>query len=246
MHSVWEVNTELYKLVVWANVNDVYICGLAGKAFPQCNGCVCSWHCWQGITQCNGCVHLWVDRGVYICGLTGVSQCNWCVHLWLGRQAISQCNWYVNLWLSRHGISQSNWRVHLRLGRQRVSQCSWYVHLWHSSQSISQCNWCVHLWISRQGFHNVFGVYIYGLAGKTFHSVFGVYICGLAGKIRDKALQLQAIATVQLVINHGDTGAQNGTVSQVDRENNIKIQVSSTNAMLTWWNTLNGFSEFKM
>ena len=85
-----------------------------------------------------------------------------------------------------------------------------------------------------KAFHNVTGVYICGLAGKTFHNVFGVYICGLAGKVRDKALQLQAIATVQLVINHGDTGAQNGTVSQVDRENNVKIQVSSASAMLTW------------
>ena len=107
--------------------------------------------------------------------------------------------------------------------------------------------------IAGKALRSVMGVYICGLTWvctfvgwQAFHNVIGVYICGLAGKVRDKALQLQAIATVQLVINHGDTGAQNGTVSQVDRENNVKIQVSSASAMLTWWNTLNGFSEFKM
>ncbi|KAK7115452.1 sodium/potassium/calcium exchanger 2-like isoform X2 [Littorina saxatilis] len=48
------------------------------------------------------------------------------------------------------------------------------------------------------------------------------------GKLQDKALQLQAIATVQLVINHGNnTTDQNGTISQVDRENNVKIQMIS-------------------
>ena len=75
---------------------------------------------------------------------------------------------------------------------------------------------------------NVMGVYLCAVARRVMHNVMDVFMCGLAGKVHDKALQLQAIATVQLVINHGDTGPQNGTVSQKDRENNVKIQVSDT------------------
>ena len=41
------------------------------------------------------------------------------------------------------------------------------------------------------------------------------------GKVHEKAMQLQALTTVQLVI---DQQPQNGNA--VDRENNVKIQVS--------------------
>ncbi|KAL8613431.1 hypothetical protein ACOMHN_057151 [Nucella lapillus] len=50
---------------------------------------------------------------------------------------------------------------------------------------------------------------------------------GEEGRVHEKARQLQTIATVQLVINHGATDGQNGTMSQVDKENNVKIQMIS-------------------
>ncbi|XP_070203382.1 sodium/potassium/calcium exchanger 2-like isoform X4 [Littorina saxatilis] len=69
-------------------------------------------------------------------------------------------------------------------------------------------------------------------AGRYRHGVLQLMIHTIdplsEGKLQDKALQLQAIATVQLVINHGNnTTDQNGTISQVDRENNVKIQMIS-------------------
>ena len=210
------------------SVMGVYICGLTG---------VCTFVGWQAFHNV---------IGVYICGLAGKP-----FHNVTGMYICGLVGMAFHKVIGVYICGLAGKGFHNVIG---MYICGLVVKAFYNVTGVYICG------LAGKAFHNVFGVYIYGfvvkafhnvigvyisgLAGKTFHNVFGVYICGLAGRVRDKALQLQAIATVQLVINHGDTGAQNGTVSQVDRENNVKIQVSSANAMLTWWNTLNGFSEY--
>ncbi|XP_076444378.1 sodium/potassium/calcium exchanger 2-like [Babylonia areolata] len=72
------------------------------------------------------------------------------------------------------------------------------------------------------------GRYRHGMLQLMIHTIDPLRsIKSTRSKVHEKARQLQTIATVQLVINHGATDGQNGAVSQVDKENNVKIQMIS-------------------